>query len=213
MEEILIWQPVSRRRILADKVYRILSRIRIFAAAALHMAGASLYMAGAEGAVGFVTDHSARAAFLIDNYGNSILRVAYSYLHNMTDAEDILQDTLVQYIKTRPLLESPAHEKAWLLRVAANLSKNKIDYKKVREADELMEELVAEEEEDLAFVWEAVKSLPDNNREVIHLFYHEGYSTAEIASILGRKEATIRSDLKRGRDRLKKILKEAYDFE
>ena len=46
----------------------------------------------------------------------------------------------------------------------------------------------------------------------MHLFYHEGYSTAEIARILDRKETTVRSDLSRGREQLKTVLKEAYDF-
>lgn len=101
---------------------------------------------------------------------------------------------------------------AWLLRVTANLSKNRIDYNKVREADELAEELVAEEREDLSFVWEAVKGLTEAQREVIHLFYQEGYPTAEIGKILDMKEATVRSHLKRGREKLKSILKEEYDF-
>ena len=78
---------------------------------------------------------------------------------------------------------------------------------------ELSELLVGKEDEDLAFVWDAVKQLPDKYREVIHLFYQEGYSTKEIAEILNRNESTVRSDLKRGRDKLKNILKEAYDFE
>lgn len=154
-----------------------------------------------------------RAGLLIDRYGNAILRLAYSYLHNMEDAEDILQDTLLQYIKTKPQLESPDHEKAWLLRVAANLSKNKIQYNKIRETDELAEELVGKEEEDLVFVWDAVKKLPEKYREVVHLFYQEGFSTKEISGILDRKESTVRSDLLRGREQLKQILKEDYDFE
>lgn len=159
------------------------------------------------------SDYQQKAALLLDLYGNSILRLAYSYLHNLSDAEDILQDTLVQYLKTRPVLETPAHEKSWLLTVAANLSKNRISYNQVRQADELQEELVAEEREDLSFVWEAVRELPEKYREVIHLFHYEGYSTTQIAKILGRKESTVRSDLRRGRQRLKEILKEAYDFE
>lgn len=153
-----------------------------------------------------------RAARLLDEYGNHVLRLAYSYLHNMNDAEDILQDTLIQFLKAAPALDSPEHEKAWLLRVAANLSKNRIDYNRLRAADELDEELAAEEREDLSFVWEAVKSLPVQYREVIHLFYHEGYRAAQIARILGRKESTVRSDLRRGREKLKDVLKEAYDF-
>lgn len=154
-----------------------------------------------------------RAGILIDEYGNSILRLAYSYLHNMEDAEDILQDTLLQYIKTKPSLNGQEHEKAWFLRVAANLSKNKIKYNKIRETDELAEELVGRQEEDLAFVWDAVKKLPEKYREVVHLFYQEGLSTKEIAAALDRKEATVRSDLLRGREQLKTILKEEYDFE
>ena len=154
-----------------------------------------------------------RAGQIIDIYGDKVLRLAYSYVHNMSDAEDILQDTLIQYMKAAPSFENSEHEKAWILRVAANISKNKIKYNNYRETDELMEELVAEKEEDLSFVWDAVKQLPEKYREVIHLFYEEGYSTAEIARVLDRKEATVRSDLLRGREKLKIILKEAYDFE
>lgn len=154
-----------------------------------------------------------RAEFLLDRYGNNILRLAYSYLHNLNDAEEILQDTLLQYLKKAPSFESEEHEKAWLLCVAGNLSKNKLDYNKIRYADELDETLIAEKREDLSFVWEAVKELPDKYREVIHLHYHEGYQTSQIAKILKRNESTVRSDLRRGREKLKLILKEAYDFE
>ena len=74
------------------------------------------------------------------------------------------------------------------------------------------ETLVAEDREDLFFVWNVVKTLPPKYREVIHLYYYEGYPTKEISAILKRKESSIRSDLKRGRERLKESLKEAYDF-
>ena len=67
-----------------------------------------------------------QAEQMLNDYGNHILRLAYSYLHNMSDAEEILQDTLIQFLKTTPVFESKAHEKAWLLRVAANLSKNRV---------------------------------------------------------------------------------------
>ena len=153
-----------------------------------------------------------QAERLLTDYGNNVLRLAYAYLHNMNDAEEILQDTLIQFLKTAPTLDSPKHEKAWLLRGAANLSKNRIDYNQRRLADELNEELVAEEREDLSFVWEEVKALPINQREAVHLFYYEGYTTAEIGKMLGRRESTVRSDLRRGRARLQGVLKEAYDF-
>lgn len=156
---------------------------------------------------------NAQAERLLEQYGNSVLRLAYSYLHNMADAEEILQESLIQFLKTAPRLENERHEKAWLLRVAGNLSKNRIAYNRLRRADELDEALAAEEREDLSFVWEAVKGLPVRDREVIHLFYYEGFSTGEIAQILGQKEATVRSRLVRGRGKLREVLKEAYDFE
>ena len=154
-----------------------------------------------------------QAEQIMDDYGNRILRLAYSYLHNMSDAEEVLQDTLIQFLKTAPFFTSEEHKKAWLLRVAGNLSKNRINYNKVRDADELNEELAADHREDLSFVWGAVKSLPVKYREVVHLFYYEGYPTAQIASMLHENEATVRSHLARGRAKLKEILKEAYEFE
>ena len=156
---------------------------------------------------------NARAEKLLDAYGDLLLRYAYSYLHNMADAEEVLQDTLVQFLKTAPVFLNKAHEKAWLLRVAANLSKNRLSYNKLRQTDELSEELAAEGREDLSFVWDAVKELPVQFREVIHLHYYEGYSTEEIAKILQRNPSTVRSDLRRGREKLKTILQEGYDFE
>ena len=156
---------------------------------------------------------------ILSTIGNSILRLALSYLHNIEDAEDILQETMIKFVTVRPVFESEAHRKAWLMRVASNLAKNRIDYNRVRDTLELNEEIAGEVQEDLdkgdeyKAIWDAVRSLPVHQREAIHLFYQEGYSTAEIAQITGRREATVRSDLKRARDRLREMLKEANDFE
>ena len=163
--------------------------------------------AGVSAAVGATAEH------LLNDYGNSILRLAYSYLHNMADAEEVVQDTMLQYLKTVPVFADRVHEKAWCLRVASNLAKNRIKYNRLRDTDELNEELASENREDLSFVWEAVKALPVKYREVVHLFYHEGYSTAQIAGILKMNEATVRSNLSRGRKQLREVLKEAYDFD
>lgn len=108
----------------------------------------------------------------------------------MSDAEDILQDTLIQYLKTGPVFENAAHEKAWLLRVAANLSKNRLDYNSIRKTDELNEELAADERGDLSFVWEAVKSLPFTPEQTEYISYwHE---LAEIDYIGEGKTACYR---------------------
>lgn len=153
-----------------------------------------------------------RAERFMKQYGNQVLRMAYAYVHNMDEAEDILQETLIKILEVKLESDNEEYIKAYFLRTASNIAKNHISANKRHETDELNEELVAEEKADLSFVWEAVKSLPDPQRDVIHLFYEEGYQTAEIANILDRKEATVRSDLKRAREKLKVILKEVYDF-
>lgn len=209
-EYIIQWFPTPVDRLTAA-VLQLKMKLHAAAANILHV----LYIFHQSVAAG-TKEHTAvseTAARLLEVHGNSILRMAYSYMHNISEAEDILQDTLLQYIKTVPEFESESHEKAWLLRVAANLCKNRLKYNELRRTDELDETLTAQEREDLSFVWEAVRSLPEQYREVVHLFYYEGYSTAQIGMILSQKEATVRSNLHRGRGRLKEILKEAYDFE
>ncbi|MFR0822266.1 MAG: RNA polymerase sigma factor [Clostridia bacterium] len=150
---------------------------------------------------------------ILDQYGNTILRLAYSYLHNLYDAEEVVQEVLIKYLKYHPSFENAAVEKAWLMRVTINISKNLIKFNKIRTYIDLEDSPVICEDENLTFVWEAVKNLPIKYREVIHLFYHEGYSTKEMSMLLHKKEATIRSLLYRGRQLLKEELKEGYDFE
>ena len=153
----------------------------------------------------------ARSEELLRRYGDHVFRLAYSYLHGRADAEDVVQDVLLRYLDTAPVLDGPEHEKAWLLRVAANLCKNRLRDAAAHRTDELSETLAAEEREDLSYVWTAVKALPEAQREAVHLFYYEGYPTAQIAEILGRKESTVRSDLRRARMQLRDLLKEDDD--
>lgn len=153
------------------------------------------------------------AAGILKTHGNSILRLAYSYLHNLTDAEDVLQDTLLRFLQKQPVLESPEHEKAWLFRVTINICKNRLRekwFKRTELPETLAAPSPAEEESE---VTEAVLALPVKYREVIHLFYYEEYSTGAIAALLHKNESTVRSLLRRGRGLLKEQLKGDFDFD
>jgi RNA polymerase sigma-70 factor (ECF subfamily) len=77
-------------------------------------------------------------------------------------------------------------------------------------SENLQVESITDEESEIL---EAVHNLPVKYREVIHLFYYEGYSTSEISSLLQKKESTVRSLLHRAREMLKRALKGVYDFE
>ena len=117
----------------------------------------------------------AQLAQLYDRWGTAVFRAAYAYLRNKSDAEDVLQDPFLQYMRTSPELESSAHEKAWLLRVAINLSKNKLNSAWFKHTNALEESYPCDElDSNLAFVWDAVRALPPKYREPIHPFYHEG---------------------------------------
>ena len=153
---------------------------------------------------------------LMLEYSAALLKYLMHHTSSREDAEDILQETLLRHLQNAPAFESREHEKAWLLRVASNLSKDRLRAEKLREhadIDELDETLAAEQREDLAFVWDAVKQLPPRYREAVHLFYCEDMPVAQIGRILNRNESSVKSDLRRGREKLKEILREAYDFE
>lgn len=153
------------------------------------------------------------AEYALQVYGNMILRLSYSYLHNLSDAEDILQDTLLSLMRNKPFFFSQEHEKAWLIRVAINLCKNKLKsswFKTVKIPEDQQAESITDKGSE---VLDAVLILPVKYREVIHLYYYEGYSTSEISSLLQKKESTVRPLLHRARVMLKKTLKGAYDFD
>ena len=148
----------------------------------------------------------------LDYYGDMLLRLAYSYMKNMHDAEDVLQDVFIQLMKNIGIFESREHKKSWLICVTRNLCRNKLKSSWFKKRDELVE-LPYYDNYKNDDVLDAVMRLPVKYREVIHLFYYEDYTTAKIAEIIDKKESTVRSLLHRGRSILKDVLKEGYDFE
>ena len=140
-------------------------------------------------------------------FGDMLYRAALSLVWCPEDAEDMVQDCLVKWLTARPEFDSDEHEKAWLLRVVMNLSKNLLASAAHRTRADLLDIYPAEEPEEV-WLLEEVAKLPEGERSAVHLFYYEGYKTAEIASILGEKESTVRSWLHRARKKLKKQLEE-----
>ena len=153
-------------------------------------------------------------AELAKAHAPAIYRLAYARTGSRADAEDIMQEVFVRLLRAGPDFADRAHARAWLLRVAANLCKNRLSYWKRHPQEELSDLLPGRAPEpELSAVWDAVGALPARYRGVIHLYYYEGYTTVEIARILGARESTVRSLLARGREKLRAVLKEGYDFE
>jgi RNA polymerase sigma-70 factor (ECF subfamily) len=142
-------------------------------------------------------------------FGNDMLRLAYSYLKNRDDAEDMVQEALIRLMQKQPVFEDEKKEKSWLLMVTANLCKDLLRSSEKKKNIALPERFDIAQEEQSAddnaeAVLTAVLGLPEKYRSVIHLYYFEEYSTKEIAEIVGKNESTVRSLLKRGREKLKK---------
>lgn len=149
---------------------------------------------------------------LVDKYSDMLIRISYSHLKNMSDAEDVTQETFIRLMEKGTSFESVEHEKMWLIRVAINLCKDKLKSAWFRKTAPLEDTIPGITEEDSSII-EAVMSLPLKYRTVILLFYYEDYSIAQIAAIINIKESTIGSQLSRARNLLKSKLKEDFLYE
>ncbi len=145
---------------------------------------------------------------IIRQYADTVYRLAYSYVRNRSDAEDIFQETFLRYVRKKPKFESESHCRAWLIRVTANCAKNHLNTAWKRHTVSLEETAGAALPEEERRLDAALRELEPHYRAVIHLYYYEGYRTEEIAKILNRKPSTIRSQLKRARERLGELVKE-----
>lgn len=144
-------------------------------------------------------------AELYHRHVDTVWRVCYSFMKNRADTEDMMQEAFLRaYFWDKPF-QSEEHEKAWLIVTASNLCKDAL--KRAWRRDEPLEdhlELAAPGRD--AQVLEAVLALPERYKTAVYLYYYEGYSLKEIASILGCPQATVRTRLARARKQLKQIL-------
>ena len=143
-----------------------------------------------------------RVMHVVYTYSSSLIKIAFTYVKNIQDAEEITQETYLAYLQQRPQFKDDEHEKAWLIRVAINKSKNLLKSSWFRKRRELSDDLSYMPEED-SQILQSVLSLEEKYRVPIHLYYYEGYSINEIAAILNARPATIGTRLARGRQILK----------
>ncbi len=154
---------------------------------------------------------------VMEFYMPTVYRIAFSRLANRSDAEDITQDVFLRYFKADLTYNDEEHRKAWLIRCAINCTKSMATsaWFRHRAPEEELEHVGAAdtlgEFELRDTVMNAVMKLPPKYRTVIHLFYYEDMSVAQISKVTGTKEATVKSQLSRARDMLRPMLEEV-DF-
>lgn len=145
---------------------------------------------------------------LARQFAPAIYRLAYARTGSRADAEDVMQEVFLRLVRHRPVFDSEAHARAWLLKVASNCAADLFRLPWRKREEPLEEDVSAPEEPGEGSVTEAVLSLPARYRIPIHLYYYEGYSVAEIADITGKREGTVKSHLSRARALLRDKLKE-----
>ena len=141
--------------------------------------------------------------YAVEKYSQMLFRICYSILCNKHDAEDALQETFLKYMTKAPLFKDDDHEKAWLFKVATNISKNICRFNS-RHATENLNEFreigISDSDRD---IFEIIKHLPVKYKVVLDLYYIEGYKANEIAHILNISPVAVRKRLQYGRKILK----------
>lgn len=140
-----------------------------------------------------------------NEYGNMLYKIAFLYLGNATDTEDVLQDVFTKYLCGKYRFKNSEHEKAWFIRVTQNKC---LDYlKKSGRKNECIEDVSAtatyknnDMEQD---VISKVIALPEKYKSAIILFYYNDYTVEEISKILKISKSAVKKRLQRGRDILK----------
>lgn len=144
-----------------------------------------------------------------ERYMDTIYRIAYSWLRNADDANDITQDVLMKLYRTENSFQSEEHLRNWLIRVTVNACKSFFRAPWHKEDDiEKYAESLHFEQPDYRELFEAVMKLDRKYRIPLMLFYFDGYSTREIAGLLGISENTVSTRLSRARAKLKMYLEE-----
>lgn len=150
---------------------------------------------------------------IMNTYSGMVYRLAYARTGNKPDADDVYQDVFFKLFRSNPQLDSEEHLKAWLIRTTTHTSVNLLRSAWRRYFQPMPENYDAPDmsfanDDRLSDLRNALIRLPEKQRIVIHLYYYEQLSTEEIAKILGEKSSTVRSHMKRGRERLKSLLTE-----
>lgn len=146
---------------------------------------------------------------IVRTYADMVYKIAYRYVDNPTDADDVFSETFLAYFKKERTFQEEEHRKAWLIRVTINCAKDllrgKTPWEELKEetAEDDTFSLGSEEQLDLRA---AIQQLRLEYREVICLHYLEGLSVQDISAILGRNENTVKTHLARGREKLRKFL-------
>ncbi|HHY78284.1 MAG TPA: sigma-70 family RNA polymerase sigma factor [Clostridiales bacterium] len=159
--------------------------------------------------------------YLMRRFGNQVMKIAYYYLRDVHQAQDIYQEVFIRLYYNLEKFRGECSYYTWICRITSNLCKDYLksaafrklitvgvlnDYNKsLRETGRMLEEVEGSQ------IFRLVMDLPIKYRLPISLYYFEEFTVAEIADILKISESNVKVRLHRGREKLRKLIsKEEY---
>lgn len=157
---------------------------------------------------------------LMIDYGNELVRLAFSYVKDAEIAKDMVQNTFIKCYKNLDSFRFDAQIKTWLYRITINECKDYLkswNYKMVHVKsfiNETAKSILPSTEKTVLDKYnnkeikDTIFSLPKVYREVVYLYYYDSLTTEEIANVLDVSVNTVKTRLRRAKQRLESMIKE-----
>jgi RNA polymerase sigma-70 factor (ECF subfamily) len=174
------------------------------------------------GSFALTSDQQNRIERLVMEHLDSVFNGALRLTHNVSDAEDLVQDAVFRAMRGFHSFQEDTNFKAWLFRIMTNVYINnyRVRARQPRRAEEVEladlksparladPESVVMARMETEYLQRAIEDLPSESRTVVMLADEQGFSYDEIAKIIKRPVGTVRSRLHRGRRMLKRRLQQ-----
>jgi RNA polymerase sigma factor (sigma-70 family) len=157
---------------------------------------------------------------LINRYWGMVYQLAWQHLAEPMLAEDRAQEAFLQAFLSLEHLQQPAQFRAWIYGITLNLCKNFLrkqqpldffaDFEDDWQEAIASPDTLAEFIELRSVLQESVSQLSQANQEALNLYYYEGFSLAEIASILRISSTAVKGRLHKSRQALKRQLAQLF---
>lgn len=149
---------------------------------------------------------------LVNTYSKMVFQIAYQNCFIKSNAEDITQEVIIKLWKNIEKFKTEEHLKSWLIRVTINTSIDNNRYYKNKKETQLEENDDYYFEKEYHDLLEKLKKLKPIKRNIIYLYYYQGYKIKEISKILNINANTVNTNLARAKKELKNILEEGGEY-
>lgn len=157
-----------------------------------------------------IKGNSKALELLLKKHYERLYRTAYLYVHNKEDSLDIVQEAAYQAFKSIKTVKNPEYFLTWLTKIVIHCAMN--HYRQRKDVIPLTEEILSKQTspsiEPTYELMDAIKGLKESFRTTLILFYYHDYSIKMISEVMELPEGTVKTNLSRGKQALRKCLKE-----